>query len=345
MARIVAIIEIMLRSSVFWGVVALVLGAVAISGKFSMRGADTVLIIAWLVALVGVFRGHPVSEYDLVLRFLVTALCASVLGLGFYKLSTWFHLKSEEPTIGLVATTNQDRPYLQAALIIDAVKGNKIESHLQIENIGKMSVTAVHHVLHSPKFASVGEDPHQFLTIPPGGKAALDVSPLPLLPEEYNPMSVSVFYDAIIGGNTKSFTTAYRFVVEQKDLVSQRIINPHDWKEEEGRPDEAELQKHSYFQALEMPQGSIVGTLYEVGPDGKPNQVEIQHAGKLFTFDPITRKIMFQVTTVTGRVATAEQPMPVTPNGTGAHVVAIIWDSAKGARLGVDQVVKDDMQP
>jgi hypothetical protein len=56
-----------------------------------MRGADTLLLVAWLIANVGIFRGKPVADYQLIPRILITMLCVSVLGLAFYRLSLWFH--------------------------------------------------------------------------------------------------------------------------------------------------------------------------------------------------------------------------------------------------------------
>lgn len=94
-SRAIIIVETILQSSVFWGVVALVLAAITLSGKFSLKGADTVLIVAWAVSVVGVFRGHPVNAFSVVPRILTTTLVVSVMGLGFYALSVWFHAKEE----------------------------------------------------------------------------------------------------------------------------------------------------------------------------------------------------------------------------------------------------------
>lgn len=82
-----------LQSNVFGLIVALVLGAVGVSGRFSLRVADGFLISAWLVALLGVFLGKPVANFSLIPRVLTTMLVASAFGLACYNVSDWYHTK------------------------------------------------------------------------------------------------------------------------------------------------------------------------------------------------------------------------------------------------------------
>lgn len=88
----------LLASSIFWGIVslvlALVIAAIAVSGKFSMRGADVLLTIAWIIATIGIFLGKPVADCAVVPRILTTMLCISLLGFAFYGLSLWLHSNS-----------------------------------------------------------------------------------------------------------------------------------------------------------------------------------------------------------------------------------------------------------
>lgn len=104
MDKAIRIIEALFASSLFWGIVALVLGAVTLSGRFSLRGADTILLVAWLIAIVGIFGGKPVANFELIPRLLITTLCMSIIGLGFYRLSLWFHtneIGESKPTFGV----------------------------------------------------------------------------------------------------------------------------------------------------------------------------------------------------------------------------------------------------
>lgn len=83
MDKVVAILE----SQIFWGFTGLILAAMALSGKFSMTASRILLVFAWLIAVVGIYRW--VTSSPLVLRILLTMLCASVLGIGLYYLDQW----------------------------------------------------------------------------------------------------------------------------------------------------------------------------------------------------------------------------------------------------------------
>lgn len=83
MDRIVAILE----SQILWGIVTLILAASAFSGKLSMSASRTLLVIAWLLTSISIFRLIQVSPW--VLRGLLTMFVVSIVGFGFYYLDQW----------------------------------------------------------------------------------------------------------------------------------------------------------------------------------------------------------------------------------------------------------------
>ena len=89
MGRLISMLEALLVSPITWGVVALILGAIALSGRLSLSAANAMLIVAWAAAGFGVYRAEAVLHLPWILRSLLTMLAASVFGIGFYYLSAW----------------------------------------------------------------------------------------------------------------------------------------------------------------------------------------------------------------------------------------------------------------
>jgi hypothetical protein len=85
------IFDTVLASPVTWGVLAIIAGAVALAGKFSITASDNVLVVAAVLAIVAIFRAPPFSQQDLLVRVLWTSLLGSALSLSLVTLSEWWH--------------------------------------------------------------------------------------------------------------------------------------------------------------------------------------------------------------------------------------------------------------
>jgi hypothetical protein len=132
-------VQLVLASPIFWGflalVLTLVLAAIAVSGKQSMKAATTLVILALIAALVWLVQsdlGLPSIPRWLVI---VAAMCG--LGVGAYYLIQWMERKAPQNQ----AQIERPTPHLQADLIIDSVKAEAIPFHVRITNIGDLNVT------------------------------------------------------------------------------------------------------------------------------------------------------------------------------------------------------------
>jgi len=100
-----SVLDGLLGSSVFWGVVALILGALAVSGKFSMRMANALLFCAWLVGTIGIYRSNAVRDLRLILCLsLVLGAILSLLSYFLRPLQT-AATQSTTPAASLATTS------------------------------------------------------------------------------------------------------------------------------------------------------------------------------------------------------------------------------------------------
>src|ERR1700682_5624900 len=98
MAKLVAFIDAILASPIFWGVVAFLALAIALSGKLSVSAAIIFLWAAWAMAVFGVYRAESVTKLDLTLRLLILLTAASGLAVGAVWLGRWVAAKDQSPT-------------------------------------------------------------------------------------------------------------------------------------------------------------------------------------------------------------------------------------------------------
>lgn len=69
--------------------VAVLLGGLAISGRFSPNAALSMFGLAWLIAVVGIHRSSPIQSLHWIPRVLWTALVGSALGITLFYLGQW----------------------------------------------------------------------------------------------------------------------------------------------------------------------------------------------------------------------------------------------------------------
>jgi len=76
----------------------IIFAAIALSGKLSMSASRALLVIAWVIAIVGIYRLIPSPlAFNWVPRSLYTMLGASVIGIGLYYLGQWFDVTEIKP--------------------------------------------------------------------------------------------------------------------------------------------------------------------------------------------------------------------------------------------------------
>lgn len=97
MDKFIALLEAILASSIFWGVVALMALALALSGKLSVSAAITVLWLAWATAVFGIYRAEIVAKLDPVIKYLGLVMVASGLAIGAVMIGRWLEKPQEKP--------------------------------------------------------------------------------------------------------------------------------------------------------------------------------------------------------------------------------------------------------
>ncbi len=95
--------ETIFGHSVFWGLLALVLFAITLSGKLEVKAANNVLIITWVLTGISVFRASVLFGQPVVMKVLVTMFVCSLVGMGFVRLSSWMTPQVETPKERIVS--------------------------------------------------------------------------------------------------------------------------------------------------------------------------------------------------------------------------------------------------
>jgi hypothetical protein len=106
--RIMRPIEAFAANPFFGLCVALVL--VVIGTKLSTQGEQVVLLIAWCLFVLSVFRAYPISKQVLGPRILLTLLISSVVGLGLFSIIGWRPLLSKFPLNSFAIINDGDYP-------------------------------------------------------------------------------------------------------------------------------------------------------------------------------------------------------------------------------------------
>lgn len=89
MERILPIIDYLLASPITWGFATIVIAAMAASGRFSMNATKVLLVLAWIVAFVGLLRSETITKFEWLPRSLLLIFISSGLAIGLYYLGIW----------------------------------------------------------------------------------------------------------------------------------------------------------------------------------------------------------------------------------------------------------------
>lgn len=123
------------------------------------------------------------------------------------------------------------------------------------------------------------------------------------------------------------FSFEYTFIISETDPTYEymrRAIAEDDYGPEK------------YLRPFrEYPEGGLGFHLPET-TNNRANIVRLQAGGKAFLFDPAKRQVTFRMTTAAGRPITLEHPLTPSPNGSGRHLIVMVWDEQKGAKLAID---------
>lgn len=275
------------------------------------------LLAAMAAAFIAVVFVNPLS-FDKIQR--ITAALALVFGAAFFAQTLYRHNEASKKTTQDLATTPtpadipavipapSERASVISRLVIDYVKGSKVNYHLQIENIGKLDAKNIRVSSKVQGFEQVEMEPYVTRLLPPTGKLRIPSTPASMKPGGNASLFVHVFYSAEIGGADKDFRSTFRFLLRPEDFRPQ-TIDPEGWEEGEGGTEVIrQAQVEVLLAGLAQPQGTVFLPIPEA-KDGKPNVVRFGREEKHFLFDPTSKTVSFRMKTRSGRIVNLELPL------------------------------------
>ena len=236
--------------------------------------------------------------------------------------------------------TEGERPHVATSLVIDSVSGQSVDFHIQVENIGQVSIHNIRVSYSTKGFRAVEVEPIPRM-LPPRGRLSITGKPRVLERGEYRSVVVNIRYDTV---TKKDLISSNIFGVTPARLRPGSIIDPESLLEPEmSVSDEQQLEEIDIPAGFSTPVGTIKMSLNEYY-SGTPNRYHMRdkEGTKYFEFDPVGRTVLFTVATVSGRRVRLEQPLK--PDTIGRYHVVIVWDLSKGAKLSVDGVLISDFK-
>ncbi len=301
-------------------VLSLVLGAIAVSGKFSRHAANLLLFTAGLVGVFAIMRSGT-KDWRLVLAG-ICAVSAITLSLSWWIKPTPSLVTPSSPTASPAL-----RSYLVMTLIIDKVGKDMVQFHFLLKNNGPQEVTISHLVYKSfTKTAWEGsEEPVR--TVIPGGElvtnGVVDRSDLP--------GNLSAMASYSMSGFDKTMTAQYGFRIRAIDLQPKNVLGPTSREETVNK----ELVPYKIIlDGLRRPVGSFTFWFPERLPDGRPNNMTVSAGpSRRITFDPVSRTVHLTMIS-NGKLFQLERPL-LEPKQ-GMHFVGATWDDVGNVHLFVD---------
>lgn len=89
-------LEAILGSPLLWGFIGLVALAVSLSGRLDMTAAKWVLVVAWVMAIVSIYRFDLILHLPIIPRILWVAMLSAAIGLVLYYVSMWMSVKAAD---------------------------------------------------------------------------------------------------------------------------------------------------------------------------------------------------------------------------------------------------------
>lgn len=294
-----------------------------------------IMILAYLGITHEVSRQyyHRVKSHQ-VMSFFLFLIGGAALGVVAWLC---FRLSNHQPPS---APTSEIKVPVYVRLQIDAVKDRDCEFRVLLKN----GPTAIHNL----KLRFDTDTYHKAETIgmlrdvAPDGSLSIPGSPMVLLANANNSLTVVAYYDATLGGVVKHFIARFDFSLRKEDL-RQQVIDPDGSNYSDGLPPTPDDMLAEAEKWLKRQTGTYVFAADEVF-EGKTNKFRIGDLDKrAFVFDAESMCVTFKTTTATGRAIIIRQYFK--KKGSGRHVVRIGW-TPKGGWVSVDEAKrKEDYDP
>lgn len=231
-------------------------------------------------------------------------------------------------------------PVIQTRLVIDSVDSNKVESHIQLENIGKVVIKNIRVGFQTKILQQQENEPHMSRTLPANGKISVALPPNILKPNKGESLIVRILYNAEINGVEKEFLQKIRFLLFPKDIKVQ-TVEPEAWEESKGHSHVIEDARAAVYNQFTQTEGTMTFVFPETEKDGRANLVYLTNEFRSFSFDPVSRIVSLRTKTKSGRLISLDLPLLEAANKEKNHIILFMWDE-KGGLLHLDNAVKRD---
>lgn len=227
---------------------------------------------------------------------------------------------------------------IQTRLIIDSVNTRKVESHIQLENVGNVLVKNIRVGFYTKHFQNIEAKLPLGRVLPPNGKISKELLPSVLKPKTGESLLVKVLYSVEFDGIEKEFLQTVRFLLSPKDIKPQ-TIEPESWDETEGNEHVIEQGVQALFVNFAQPEGVVGFSLSDIRPDGSPNMIHFTNESRSFTFDATFKVASLKLKTDSGELINLDLPLLPVNNKKRMHVIFLMWDK-KGGAFKLDDVEK-----
>jgi hypothetical protein len=326
--------------------------AVAFAPRFTQYGNLIItwifITMAWLLSVRVLFTLDRVRARPR--RRRVAACCAvgSLLlygGLGILLARPWETAKTDQRVASQpsqVTDATRERPYVFGRLVIDSVKRDEVNFHLQVEN-GKVPVRNVLVSYNSGLVVQAEVNRTSVRTLAPGGRISVPgILPNVFYAKQPTSLIVYVSYSAEVDGVNKKFWVRYRFFVQPQDLKPQ-VIDPESVEEHEGQF-EFELDDEQFAKAFSQENGLMAFPISELTDAGNRKLIEVEtpDGTTRFVVNAVTRTDSFEMKIRSGRLIKLELPLRQNRTKHQTHQIILGWHVEGFLSLVVDGIEKKE---
>jgi hypothetical protein len=265
---------------------------------------------------------------DAEMKYLAAGLIGAVILIAAVLAYSWIGKKESPPEASEKIATPllSVIPHLQAKLVIDAVRKDDLDLHIEVENIGSLEVQDLRGNMRTAEMTDIDVGMLLAPILPPGGHLSIPGLPVYGL-NKYGNLSVDLIYDSNVDGATHKFSSHYGFMVRPVDMKPQSIL-PTTWQENAGVVlGQEQNTMEAALRTLVGPMGTMMFAVPLRRPDGTPNFVVMTNDKRQFIFDAGSRILSFTTTSTMGERNTVRFDFPDQSSDTA--VIGCAWNDDK----------------
>jgi hypothetical protein len=195
-------------------------------------------------------------------------------------------------------------PNISAQLVIDSVKGDDIDFHLQVENIGSPEISELQCQYQTSGMISGDVVPFAPRSLRKGQRLTIPGEPVNGLKKKRVLFS-DLTYKGSLNGMTAGYTSKYKFILPPGALVG-KSIDPSEREDLAGNLGDKDLVK-GIVSVFAGPVGTLILAFPERNNDGSPNQILLINTHRAFGFNGTTGMVAFRTDALFGSTKTIQQ--------------------------------------